>query len=520
MRYLSEAARKITDGKVQSHIGAHIRAVTGGKFNNLGVYHASDQVSAEDKLLTYKLLFNALTAKGGPDYAKLSGQVGNGAAKVTADEAPQPVTGKEILEAGKASGQIIVAHIGGDAKGGSPSHHEQAAAPQEEPNAATVPQAKPEVKASVKTAPAASKPASGQAGSLEDAILRLVEERAHVSGGSIDPEAVKKIAAETFAEEYAKGADDRAKVLAAAMKNAGLTADEVKAIALNSVKGCVTRIEFATKSGEFKPLDGLMHPQVPQLTAWLRAGVPTWAHSKAGSGKTHSARQIAELLEVEPYVISVDPTLTVSKLLGYRNVANGDFVEGFIYKAYKNGGLAALDEIDTGDPGVIASINALLSNSHYLFPNNETVKRHDKFYCLALANSKGFGATAGYVARNRLDAATLDRFAIIEYRYDEGLEMALACGVGSPGKPWQPKRVDASGIEDTCEAYVKWVQQVREFVKDSVLISPRASINGCKALRVGVSVKEVVDSLVFKLCAEDTIKRIGSACGNPTGYES
>ena len=242
------------------------------------------------------------------------------------------------------------------------------------------------------------------------------------------------------------------------------------------------------------------------------AGVPVWAWSIAGSGKTHSARQVAELLEVIPYVVSVDPTLTVSKLMGYRNAANGGFVEGFVYKPFKEGGLFALDEIDTGDPGVVASANALLSNSHYLFPNNEPVDKHPKFGVLAMANSKGLGATAGYVARNRLDAATLDRFAVIEFKYDTGLESALACGFGSPGEPWKPGK---PASEITQRAYVEWVQKVRAFCKESVLISPRASINGCKALRAGIPMKEVVDALVIKLCTADTITRIYDGCGQP-----
>jgi hypothetical protein len=259
---------------------------------------------------------------------------------------------------------------------------------------------------------------------------------------------------------------------------------------------------------------GLVHPQTTQAATWLRAGVPVWTWSAAGSGKTHGARQIAELLGVEAYVVSVDPTLTVAKLMGYRNVANGDFVPGFLYKPYKEGGLLVLDEIDTGDPGVIASANALLSNSHYLFPNNETVTRHEKFYVLACANTKGMGAVAGYTARNKLDAATLDRFAVIEMKYDEGLESALACGDGAPGLPWKP---GTPATLDAQKAYVAWVQKVRKYVGQSVLVSPRASINGCKALRCGVPMQEVVDALVFKLCTDDTISRIKDSCQLPEG---
>jgi MoxR-like ATPase len=256
----------------------------------------------------------------------------------------------------------------------------------------------------------------------------------------------------------------------------------------------------------------LLHPQVVQIATYVNADVPAWAWSGAGSGKTHMARQIAEMLELDCYVISVDPTLTVSKLLGYRNVANGEFVEGFLYKPFKDGGLVALDEGDTGDAGVIASLNSLLANGHYLFPNNETVKRHPKFRVIVFANSRGTGAVAGYVARNKLDAATLDRFALVEVKYDEGLEMAVATGEGSPGEPWKPAQ---PASQATLTAFVKWVQSVRAEVGQSVLISPRASMNGCKLLRAGVPMAEVVSAVVTKLCANDTITRIQEKCGKP-----
>lgn len=289
------------------------------------------------------------------------------------------------------------------------------------------------------------------------------------------------------------------------INNGGFPKDKVAEMISESLGRLALRVEFVTASGAVRPLTGLMHPQVPQIASWLRAGVPVWAWGAAGSGKTHMARQIAEMLEVTPYVVSVDPTLTVAKLLGYRNVTNGDFVEGFLYRAFKEGGLAVLDEIDTGDPGVIASINALISNTHYLFPNGETVPRSEKFFVAAMANTKGTGAVAGYTARNRLDAATLDRFAVIEMKYDPGLEWVLACGVGAPAVPW---KAGPPASQETQEAFVKWVQQLRASFGNSVLLSQRASINGCRALRAGVPLSEVAEALIFKLVTPDSERRM------------
>jgi hypothetical protein len=303
------------------------------------------------------------------------------------------------------------------------------------------------------------------------------------------------------------------KKVKAMLGNGAFPVDRVKALIAEEMKGIGTRrIEFAIAADKVNTVEGLMHPQVTQVARWIQADIPVWAWSPAGSGKTHMGRQIAAMLGVEPYVISVDPTLTVAKMLGYRNVANGDFVPGLAYPAYKNGGLLVLDEIDTGDPGVIASINAMLSNGHYLFPNGETVTRHEKFRVLACANTKGTGAVAGYTARNKLDAATLDRFAIIEFKYDDGLELAIATGEGKPSEPWKP---GPAATQAQVNAYAQWVLKVRKYVSQSVLVSPRATINGCKALRAGIPMREVIDALVFKLCSDDTITRIKSNCPLP-----
>ncbi len=450
-------------------INQHIRAVSGK--GNIALYHNDASIPASDKWLLYKLCFNALQ-KG--DYSKLKGQ-------------------------GQAKGDKRVDPIEASPR------HEEAAAPattrkppqdSDEPVEA-IPQSRLEV----------------NSGDDAAQLRRILQRLAGGAKAEVDPAQIGELVDEKIALFESALNEAFGEKVKKAVSNGSFPTDKVKELITELTAKLAHRIEFVTPSGELKQVDGLVHPQVSQIATWLKAGVPVWAWSAAGSGKTHMARQVAALLEVEPHVVSVDPTLTVSKLMGYRNVANGDFVEGFIYKPFKDGGLLAMDEIDTGDPGVIASANALLSNGHYLFPNNVTIERHAKFNCLALANTKGMGAVAGYTARNRLDAATLDRFAIIEIKYDLGMETALACGVGAPAAPWKPTDFYTSQAHQ--KAYVEWVQKVREKFGTSVLISPRASINGCKALRAGVPMPEVVEALVFKLCATDSITRIKTDCGLP-----
>lgn len=459
-------------------INQHIRAVSGKM--NIALYHNDASITQATKMEVYKECFTALHSN---DYAKLQGQT-----KAKGDRRVDPI--------------------------------EEAVAPKKEAAVtATTPQPPqqrtPDVVSEVPQPRREVKPPRDDEDS--DTAMQLARLLRQLKGGNaspeIDPEKVEAIVNERialFESEFDGALGEKVKKH---VGNGSFPTDRVKELIVEMTSKLAHRVEFITAKGLSLQLDGVMHPQVAQIATWLRAGVPVWAWSAAGSGKTHMARQIAQMLEVNPHVVSVDPTLTVAKLMGYRNVANGDFVEGYIYKPYKEGGLLAMDEIDTGDPGVIASANALLSNAHYLFPNNETIGRNERFHCLAMANTKGMGAVAGYTARNRLDAATLDHFAIIEIKYDTGLESLLACGFGAPSIPWKP---GAAATPQQQQAYVNWVIKVREKFGSSVLISPRASINGCKALRVGVPIAEVVDALVFKLCAADTIKRIVADCGLPT----
>ncbi len=286
--------------------------------------------------------------------------------------------------------------------------------------------------------------------------------------------------------------------------------------------------EFASKNGGVSltvafqspatcgRVEGLTHRQLSQVIAWTAAGVPVWLWGGAGSGKTHMARQVAAALKLPIHIISVDPTLTVGKLLGFRSLADGSFVPGFLLTPFRDGGVVMLDEIDTGDPGVLAALNALLANGHYLFPDGVEVARHPNFRVIAGANTKGVGAVAGYTARNRIDAATLDRFAVIELLPDAGLELALVCGGKNESQPWTcagPLAVEKA--ESVCRSWVRWVQKVRASAGVSVLISPRASLLGAAALRAGIPVGEVAEALIFKLVSPDTRRNLLAACGQP-----
>src|SRR5699024_2303605 len=84
-----------------------------------------------------------------------------------------------------------------------------------------------------------------------------------------------------------------------------------------------------------------------------------------------------------------------------------------------------LDEIDAGNPNVLAALNSALANNYCAFPDG-MVKRHDNFRVIAAANTFGSGANIVYAGRNPIDGATKDRFVFIDFDIDENMERQIA----------------------------------------------------------------------------------------------
>ena len=115
------------------------------------------------------------------------------------------------------------------------------------------------------------------------------------------------------------------------------------------------------------------------------------------------------------------------KLTGFVD-ANGHYVETSFYKAFKNGGVFFLDELDGSAPEALININTALANKYFDFPGVGRVEAHKDFRCIAAGNTVCTGATEEYTGRFALDAASMDRFYFIHIDYSERIEKALAAG--------------------------------------------------------------------------------------------
>lgn len=166
---------------------------------------------------------------------------------------------------------------------------------------------------------------------------------------------------------------------------------------------------------------GFYHEKFEQILTQIQLDEPIMLIGPAGSGKNHAIAQIADALGKKMYY--TNNASNEFKLTGFID-AGGNYRDTEFYKAFKNGGVFFLDEIDNSDPSALIVINSALANGYMAFPH-ETITKHPDFRMVAAANTWGKGSDLQYVGRNALDAATLDRFDNIFFDYDRKLESAL-----------------------------------------------------------------------------------------------
>lgn len=173
---------------------------------------------------------------------------------------------------------------------------------------------------------------------------------------------------------------------------------------------------------EVKKFEGVTHEKFDDILELVNLDIPVFLTGPAGAGKNVICKQIAKALDLEFYFTNA--VTQEYKLTGFID-ANGHYIETEFYKAFKNGGLFMLDELDASIPEVLIILNAAIANRYFDFPNGK-IEAHPNFRVIAAGNTYGTGADSEYSGRFQLDAASLDRFAIVEIYYSEQIENAIA----------------------------------------------------------------------------------------------
>jgi len=168
----------------------------------------------------------------------------------------------------------------------------------------------------------------------------------------------------------------------------------------------------------------VLHDKFNTILACMELGESVYLYGPAGSGKNHVCEQIARRLGIEFYY--QNSITDEYKLTGFID-ANGTYHETEFFRAFKNGGLFMLDELDASCPDTLVTLNAALANGYFTFPCGR-VKMHPDFHCIAAGNTCGRGATEEYNGRSVLDAASLNRFCPLQFDYCGKIEKHLAGG--------------------------------------------------------------------------------------------
>lgn len=168
-------------------------------------------------------------------------------------------------------------------------------------------------------------------------------------------------------------------------------------------------------------VDEVVHEEFETVLNFVMADEPVMLIGPAGTGKNVICKQVAKALNLDFHFTNA--VTQEYKLTGFID-ANGTFHETEFYKAFKDGGIFMLDEIDASIPEVLVILNAAIANRYFDFPNGK-IEAHKDFRVVAAGNTFGLGASYEYVGRNQLDAASLDRFAQIEINYSATIENSL-----------------------------------------------------------------------------------------------
>ena len=199
-----------------------------------------------------------------------------------------------------------------------------------------------------------------------------------------------------------------------------------------------------------------------------------------GVGKTHLAKVLADIFELGFSMIQISKQTTNAQIMGYMD-ASGNYVETEFYRAYRDGKLFLIDEIDNGGANTIAIFNAATDGERMAFPCG-MVERHRDFVVIATANTWGTGANAEFMGRAPLCQSSLSRFVRIEMPVDEAFELKLFPGTWTQLVQAIRRKANELGIRS--------------------VISPRQSKQGMLMIAAGMTLERVKEIVIMSTLSE------------------
>lgn len=265
---------------------------------------------------------------------------------------------------------------------------------------------------------------------------------------------------------------------------------DIDAVVLKQLKEVVeqnTKLVKIELEGKEESKPQLVHKQFDELLQVVAVGgLNVLLTGGAGNAKSTAVTQVATALQLEFASISFSNQTTKSDLLGFVD-AQGVYRKSAFIDAFETGKVFLADEMDACSSNVLVLLNSAISNGFIQTPENKIVKAHANFRFVATANTNLRGAKNGYTARNKLDAATVDRFVVIEWHLDEELEKIITDN----------------------EGWLEIVRHCRKTAENSLenfSVTPRSSYTGAKLLKAGMDVDKVIAMTITRAAGVDEEK--------------
>lgn len=182
--------------------------------------------------------------------------------------------------------------------------------------------------------------------------------------------------------------------------------------------------EVTLPDGVKHEFEGVTHERFDDVLKLVQMDIPVFLVGQAGTGKNVICKQVAEALGLDFYFTNA--VTQEYQIKGFID-ANGHYHETQFYKAFTEGGLFFLDEMDGSIPETLIMLNSAIANGYFDFPTGK-VYAHEDFRIISAGNTIGMGADIEYTGRYQLDASSLDRFALINIDYSPRIEEAISGG--------------------------------------------------------------------------------------------
>lgn len=288
----------------------------------------------------------------------------------------------------------------------------------------------------------------------EQALIAALK---NLRGGAVDIAKVREIVAEELSKLVATDAKKAAKVIEAAKKH-------------NGKKNEVYCAKFQ------------------RIVAKVSRGNNVYLYGPAGSGKSHTAEQVAEALGLDFY--GQTTIQFAHDVRGYGD-AGGNYQDTPFYKAFAFGGLYFQDEYDRSNAEAAIVLNSALANGWYDFPIVGRVEAHPNFRFMAAGNTLMTGPDEEYITGQEIDPSSRDRFAyFFEVDYSHEVELHIA---------------------HNNESIVSFVEDVRQAVKQTGIkhvVSYRATAAMIDEVENENDLVACCDESVFKTLDTDARREI------------